>query len=125
MCCGCERYRRTPSSSRAFFRRSVDRDLEGLGTRKAGCRGVLAAHRFEATFGYGLPAYGDRFTMTPEVGFGLSDAGRDRRLCWRFTREGRAGETGSPELRIDVLHLLGDGYGPGEPEPRCAGVRAG
>ena len=86
--------------------------------------GPLAAHRFEATFGYGLPAWGDRFTVTPEAGFGLSDTGRDYRLGWRLTRESRSGDTGSLELRLDATRReaanpgsgSGAGYGAGEPE---------
>ena len=38
----------------------------------------LDARRFEAKLGYGLGAFGDRFTMTPELGFGLSN---DSRTC--------------------------------------------
>ena len=40
--------------------------------------------RLELRLGYGLPALGDRFTSTPELGIGLSDAGRDYRLGWRL-----------------------------------------
>ena len=40
--------------------------------------------------------------MTPEVGFGLSDTGRDYRLGWRLTRENWSGETGSLEIRLDA-----------------------
>ena len=79
--------------------------------------GPLAAHRFEATFGYGLPAWGDRFTVTPEAGFGLSDAGRDYRLGWRLTRESRAGDLGSLELRLDATRREpANGNGAGAPE---------
>ena len=36
--------------------------------------------------GYGLPLFGDRFTGTPNAGFGLSDGGaRDWRIGWRLT----------------------------------------
>ena len=42
------------------------------------------ARRLELRLGYGLPALGDRFTSTPELGIGLSDAGRDYRLGWRL-----------------------------------------
>ena len=69
--------------------------------------GPLATHRFEATFGYGLPAYGDRFTMTPEVGFGLSDTGRDYRLGWRLglARSGSATfELGLEATRTEPAH---------------------
>ncbi len=45
--------------------------------------------RLEGKIGYGLPVFGDRFTGTPEIGFGRSDGGRDYSLGWRLTREGR------------------------------------
>ena len=48
--------------------------------------------RLEARFGYGFPALGDRFTATPEVAIGLSDAGRDYSLGWRL-----AGDDGTPD----------------------------
>ena len=36
--------------------------------------------------GYGLPLFDGAFTGTPNLGFGLSDAGaRDWRLGWRLT----------------------------------------
>ena len=42
--------------------------------------------RLEGELGYGLPVSGDRFTGTPNVGFGLSGAGaRDYRIGWRLT----------------------------------------
>ncbi len=42
--------------------------------------------RLEGELGYGLPLLGDRFTGTPNVGFGLSGAGaRDWRIGWRLT----------------------------------------
>ena len=72
----------------------------GVGRQgRAACRGPpwrgLAANdngdgrrRLEATFGYGFSAFGDRFTSAPEIGLGLSDAGRDCSLGWRLTRAG-------------------------------------
>ncbi len=42
--------------------------------------------RLEGELGYGMALLGDRFTGTPNVGFGLSGAGaRDYRIGWRFT----------------------------------------
>ena len=42
--------------------------------------------RLEGELGYGLPLLGDRFTGTPNIGFGLSGAGgRDYRIGWRLT----------------------------------------
>ena len=56
--------------------------------------------RLEGRIGYGLPVFGDRFTGTPEIGFGLSDGGRDYSLGWRLTREGR--DAGSFEVALEA-----------------------
>ena len=42
------------------------------------------SRRLELKLGYGLPAFGDRFTGTPELGFALSDTAREVRLGWRL-----------------------------------------
>ena len=77
------------------------RTLAGLAANDNGDGdGELAQRRLEMTLGYGLSAFGDRFTMTPEAGFGLSNAGSDYRLGWRVTRGGRHG--GSFELSMEV-----------------------
>ena len=60
----------------------------------------LAQRRFEMKLGYGLGAFGDRFTMTPEIGFGFSNAGRDYSLGWRLAREARYG--GALELSMEA-----------------------
>jgi len=45
-----------------------------------------AARGLDAELGYGLPLFGDRFTGTPNLGFGLSNGGaRNYRLGWRLT----------------------------------------
>ena len=42
--------------------------------------------RLEGELGYGIGLFGDRFTGTPNLGFGLSGAGtRDWRIGWRLT----------------------------------------
>ena len=46
---------------------------------------AAALSRLDAEFGYGLPVWGDRFTGTPHVGFGLSETARDWRIGWRLT----------------------------------------
>ena len=56
--------------------------------------------RLEARFGYGFSVLGDRFTMTPEIGLGLSEAGRDTSLGWRLTRTGS--RPGSLELSLEA-----------------------
>ena len=42
------------------------------------------SRRLEIRLGYGFPAFGDRFTSTPELGAALSDAAREYRLGWRL-----------------------------------------
>jgi len=56
--------------------------------------------RLEGELGYGLAAFGGRFTGTPNVGFGLSDASREVRLGWRLTPAVR-GDSGF-ELSLDA-----------------------
>ena len=59
----------------------------------------LKNQRLEFKFSYGLLAFGDRFTLTPELGLGLYDSGRDYRIGWRLTR---LVETGAFDLSFDV-----------------------
>ena len=44
-----------------------------------------AEQRLQGELGYGLAVFGDRFTGTPNLGFGLSDTARDYRIGWRLT----------------------------------------
>ena len=60
----------------------------------------LAQRRFEMRLGYGLAAFGDRFTGTPEIGFGFSGEQRDYSLGWRLTRADR--HRGSFELSLEA-----------------------
>ena len=76
----------------ALFSREV---LDGLAANGNG-----GNRRLEGRIGYGLAAFGDRFTGTPEIGFGLSDSGRDYSLGWRLTREGR--DAGSFEFALEA-----------------------
>ena len=48
-----------------------------------------ARQRLEGEVGYGLALFGDRFTGTPNLGFGLSDTARDWRIGWRLTSAAR------------------------------------
>ncbi len=58
--------------------------------------------RIEGEIGYGLPAFGDRFTGTPNVGFTLADGGaREYRLGWRLARAGGT-SSGSFALSLDA-----------------------
>ena len=70
--------------------------LEGLAANDNGA----GQRRLEARFGYGFAAFGGRFTLTPGVGVGLSDAGRDYRLGWRLVRSGSG--VGSLELSVEA-----------------------
>ena len=60
--------------------------LEGLAANDSG--DGLGRRRLEARFGYGFALFGGRFTGTPEIALGLSDAGRDYGLGWRLARAG-------------------------------------
>ena len=80
--------------------------LAGLAANDAG-EGDLAQRRFELKLGYGLAAFGDRFTWTPEAGFGQSNAGRDYGLGWRLVRDRRAGEIGWLELSFEARRQEG------------------
>ena len=55
--------------------------LEGLAANDDGAG--LGQRRLEARLGYGLALFGGAVIGTPELGLGLSDAGRDYRLGWR------------------------------------------
>ena len=49
----------------------------------------LERRRLEVKLDYGFGAFGNRFTATPEVGFGMSASHRDYSLVWRFVRDRR------------------------------------
>lgn len=69
----------------ALFERTT---LAGLGGDASGDR---LSQRFEARLGYGFALFGDRWTGTPELGLGLSDAHREAVLGWRLAETRRAG----------------------------------
>ena len=62
----------------------------------------LERRRLELQLGYGFGAFGDRFTATPEVGFGMSAGHRDYSLAWRFVRDRRRGDIGSLEFSLEA-----------------------
>ena len=62
----------------------------------------LERRRMELKLGYGFGAFGDRFTSTPEVGFGMSEGHRDYSLAWRFVRDRRRGDIGSLEFSLET-----------------------
>jgi len=57
-----------------------------------------APGRLEGEIGYGMAMFGDRFTGTPNAGFGFSDAARDWRIGWRLTSAVR----GDPGFQVDL-----------------------
>ncbi len=66
----------------ALLRRET---LAGLAPGDPGAgRDDLANRRLELRFGYGFPAFGHRFTATPEAGVGLSNGHREFSLGWRL-----------------------------------------
>ena len=62
----------------------------------------MKSRRLELKLGYGLPAFGGRFTWTPEVGASLSDTGRDYSLGWRLVRGGSGDGGGSFEISFEA-----------------------
>ena len=62
----------------------------------------LERRRLELKLGYGFGAFGDRFTSTPKVGFGMSEGHRDYSLAWRLARDRRRGDIGSLKFSLDV-----------------------
>ena len=56
--------------------------------------------RREVKFGYGFGMFEGRFTATPEIGLGLSEAGRDYSLGWRLTHTGSG--AGSLDLSVEA-----------------------
>ena len=63
---------------------------------------VPLSSRLDAEVGYGMAAFGGRFTGTPHVGFGLSDTAREVRLGWRLT-PAAVGYSGF-ELDLGTVH---------------------
>ncbi|MCY4404959.1 MAG: hypothetical protein OXC15_01210, partial [Rhodospirillaceae bacterium] len=76
--------------------------LAGLAANDNGNGNGLHDRRLEARFGYGFGAFGDRFTATPEIAVGLSNAARDYSLGWRLARDGDAPDGGSLELALEA-----------------------
>ena len=79
--------------------------LEGLAVNDNGAGSgdeLLANRRLELRFGYGVGTLGERFTATPEVGLGMSQAHRDYTLGWRLARDRREGDIGSMELTLEA-----------------------
>ena len=65
------------------------RTLAGLGGDDEGEE--RERRRFEARLGYGLPAFGGRYTGKPELGLGLGDTDRELGLGWRLAQRRDSG----------------------------------
>ncbi len=79
----------TSGGADALFRRGTLAGLSANPGSGSGAGGTdLARRRLGVRFGYGFAAFGDRFTLTPEAGVTLTDAGRDLSFGWRLVRVG-------------------------------------
>ena len=101
--------------------------LAGLAANGSGAEdgGLLARRHLQVRFGYGLAAFGHRFTSTPEVGFGLSEAGRDYRLGWRLARGAGASslDLSLEATRREAVDGYGAGHGTGVQPDHTVGLR--
>ena len=86
---GSERLWAVPDASRLVAN-------PGSGYGAAG--GADPSGRVDAELGYGMALFGDRFTGTPHVGFGLSDTAREYRMGWRLTSAVR----GDPGFEVNL-----------------------
>ena len=68
-----------------------EEDRLEIGRRRRG-QGVVPERRaLEAELGYGFGLFADRWTTTPELGFGLTDTGRKVTLGWRLAEQRQTG----------------------------------
>ena len=81
--------------------------LAGLGTGDDG----LAARRLDARLGYGFALLDDRYTATPEIGLGLSDADREFRTGWRLAERVSSGFAFEFGLEGTRREFIGAGTG--------------
>ena len=81
----------------------------------------LLQRRLETRFGYGFPLFGGRYTGTPEIGFGLTETGREYIHSWRLAEarsegfvfglnvEGTRRESVTDDSGTE--HVIGFGFG--------------
>ena len=74
--------------------------LAGLAANDDGAE--LGRRRLEVKLGYGVGAFGDRFTAVPEAGLALSEGRREYSVGWRLARERRGGDIGSLGLSVEA-----------------------
>ena len=81
----------------------------------------------EGSRGYGFPAFGERFTSTPELGLGISNGHREVSLGWRLDLAPR-GAT-ALQLKVEATRREsanpGSGAGAGSHAEHALGVRLG
>lgn len=105
----------------ALFERNTFAGLAAIDDGGSG--DTLPQRRFEMKLGYGLAAFGDRFTSTPEFGFGMSNSHREYSLGLRLVRNMR-GDTGSLEFVVEATRREAANDNAAQPE-HTAGVRIG
>ena len=71
---------------------------EPASTGLAANGGAEPSSRLDGEIGYGMALWGDRFTGTPNVGFGMSDTAREYRMGWRLT----SADPGDPGFEIGL-----------------------
>ena len=97
------------------------RTLEGLAANDDA--NPLESRSLDMRFGYGFPAFGDRFTAAPEIGFGMSSGHREYSLAWPLVRDMR-GDAGALELALEASRREAAGAGAdGAPPEHAAGFR--
>lgn len=95
------------------------RTLAGLATNDDG--DPLESRSLELRFGYGFAAFGNHFTPTPEVGFGMSNDHRKCSLGWRLNLAERGAQSLEFALEASRREAVNDNTG-AEPE-HSAGFR--
>ena len=96
------------------------RTLAGLAVGDDG--NPMESRRLELRFGFGFGALGDRFTSTPELGFGMSNGHREYSLGWRFNRDMR-GDAGSLEFSAEATRREAANDNAGAAPEHTAGFR--
>ena len=80
-----------PSGSERLWAEPASSGLAATG-------GAEPSSRLDGEVGYGMALWGDRFTGTPHVGFGMSDTAREYRMGWRLT----SADPGDPGFEIGL-----------------------
>ena len=71
--------------------------------------GDLRNRRLEATLDYGLSTFGGRYTTTPALGFGLTEAEREYSHSWRLAEAKRDGLVFGLDVEaVRREHVTGD-----------------